>query len=313
MRTIAPILAMLPLLAGACAGPSASTVPREKYEEEMVDGMIKIPQGWFTMGWDLGELNERPEHEVFLSTFWIDRYEVSAAQFAEFLHENGNDDDIFFVEDKYSTIESFGEGRKRSYRAREGYENHPANNVTWTGADAYCRMQGKRLPAEAEWEKAARSDDKRMYPWGSEPPDEGKARYGKSWESDGLDVMAPVDSYPEGASYYGIHHLAGNIWEWTADWYRQNYCDYCGDYEGSRKVATELTGGGGAISSDGQVYGKSELPPRRNPTGPDTGSFKVLRGGSWYDQYGEAVMRSTYRYWFEPEGTFLSIGLRCAR
>ncbi len=292
---------------------------------EHSDNMIIIPRGWFIMGLDEGDINERPEHEVFLDTFMIDKYEVSAKEFAEFLNEKGNPEDKYFSVDTYSTIigVSTVDGQPvetkqnpEKYIPRKGFENYPANNVSWYGAEAYCRWKGKRLPMEAEWEKAARGDDKRVYPWGNSLPDTTKARFNQRWEEKGLNVMVPVDSLDKGVSYYGVYNMAGNVWEWMNDWYRQNYCDYCiPDFE-YYEIASLLTGVEEILVRPvkSNVDEKDlTVPPLDNPEGPLIGSFKILRGGSWYDSYGELVIRSTYRYWFYPEDRYLNTGFRCAK
>jgi formylglycine-generating enzyme required for sulfatase activity len=266
-------------------------------EPEIVDRMVVVPRGWFIMGTDAGVLNERPEHEVFLDTFLIDLFEVSAQEFAEFLTEEGNPDGIYFQHDSTSTIIGvyYENGRPleskedpEEYMPREGFENHPANNVSWYGADAFCLWKDKRLPTEAEWEKAARGEDARIYPWGDTEPDPAKARYSQHWNQMGLDVMVPVESLPDGSSPFKAQNMSGNVWEWVSDWYRKNYCDFC--YSASIQV-----------------------PPRNNPVGPSTGNFKVLRGGSWLETYGSLVIKSTHRYWLEPEDRKLNTGFRCVK
>jgi formylglycine-generating enzyme required for sulfatase activity len=287
--------------------------------------MIVIPRGFFVMGLDEGDLNERPEHEVFLDEFKIDKYEVSAKEFAEFLNEKGNPDDKYFSVDTYSTIIGVpsADGKAvetkespKMYIPRKGFENYPANNVSWFGADAYCRWKGKRLPSEAEWEKAARGNDQRLYPWGNSLPDNKKAQFNQRWEEKGLNVMVPVDSLDRGVSFYGVYNMAGNVWEWMNDWYRQNYCDYCTpDFE-YNEIASRLTGKK-VVPERAPENTTSEkdmtVPPMDNPEGPEIGSFKALRGGSWYDSYGELVTRSTYRYWFYPEDRYLNTGFRCVK
>lgn len=198
--------------------------------------MIKIPRGWFTMGSNISGVNERPEHRVYVGAFRIDKYEVTAKDFSEFLNAKGNAEEIYFSHDNYSTIMGVATANGKTvetrlnperYVPRSGFENYPANNVSWFGADAYCRWKGKRLPTEAEWEKAARGDDRRTYPWGNDMPTDKRARYNQKWEQKGLGAMVPVDALPEGASYYGVLNMAGNTWEWIGDWYRQNYCAGC--------------------------------------------------------------------------------------
>ncbi len=314
---------------------------------ENAESMVNIPRGWFTMGLNTSGMFEGPEHEVYIAAFMMDRYEVSARDFAEFLNERGNP---YFSNDQYSTvIDSLSIGGKTAetkqnpgrYSAKEGFENYPANNVSWYGAEAYCKWKGKRLPTEAEWEKAARSDDKRKYPWGNNMPDDKKARYNQKWEEKGLKAMSPVNAHTEGASYYGCLNMAGNVWEWVGDWYKQNYCDYrdpeidascswcntacvsvtrmvkdcygCAmNVEGNICPAAERSETNRTSVTIGEME-EREFPSKSNPAGPSTGSFKVLRGGSWYDSFGESAIRTTYRYWFDPMDRYLNTGFRCAK
>ncbi|MBA4372836.1 MAG: hypothetical protein C0402_08215 [Thermodesulfovibrio sp.] len=280
-----------------------------------------IPRGWFVMGSDSGELNERPEHEVSLDTFRLDRYEVSAGKFAEFLNANGNPDNKYFTQGTYSTImvvtyTNAGEETKaalnpQKYVPRQGAEKYPANNVSWVGADSYCRWLGKRLPTEAEWEKAARGvdADSGIYPWGDSLPDPLKARYGQKLQERGLQVMVPVDSLPSGESPYGMFNMAGNVREWVADWYRQNYSDFCdpgGDeYNSSAAELLDID------QPDPKSDAAADIPPNYNSKGPVIGSFKVVRGGAWSDAE-EPLLRSTIRYWLDPLERYVNVGFRCA-
>jgi formylglycine-generating enzyme required for sulfatase activity len=262
-----------------------------KYHPEEKDGMVVIPKGKFRIGLDAGEINARSAHDVYLNTYMIDKYEVSAAEFARFLNDKGNPEDRYFSQDSYSTIIK----ESSTYAPRKGFENFPANNISWLGAYAYCQWKGKRLPTEAEWEKAARDNDGRIYPWGNSLPDDSKARFNQKWEDKGLNVMVPVNALPEGASYYGIYSMAGNVWEWVDDWFRRNYCLYCP--EENKCIPC-------------QEGSPCDYCPAERPA---SGNFKVLRGGSWYEEFGEYTIRSVYRYWLEPEDRFLNTGFRCAK
>lgn len=180
--------------------------------------MVEVPAGQFTMGSDDGPADERPVHRVEIARFRIDRLPVSNADFGTFLDAQGPrgtragqayrryDDD-----DGDARIHRV-EGR---WRADPGFERHPVNEVTWAGARDYCAWKGKRLPTEAEWEKAARGTDGRRYPWGNQPPDASRARFGAGWTQ-----TVAVDATPAGASPYGALDMAGNQWEWVSSLYR---------------------------------------------------------------------------------------------
>lgn len=220
-----------------------------------------------------GDPDEEPVHEVFLDSYWIDRYEVTALDYSEFLNAHPDQSMKYFEPGPAVTIEKSG-GR---YQPRSGLERYPANRVSWYGADAYCRGQGQRLPTEAEWEKAARGPDQRTFPWGEEYPSNDRVTFRRHFSRVGLRAMEPVDSMAAGRSPYGVHHLAGNVWEWVADWYEDVY------YQDS---------------------------PAKNPPGPETGTTRVLRGGNWY--YKAYYLRTTYRFNEKP-GTFnIWQGFRCA-
>jgi formylglycine-generating enzyme required for sulfatase activity len=179
------------------------------------DDMVEIPAGPFIMGSEEGPADERPAHRVDLAAYRIDRYPVTNAQFAEFLNAagpfNARGERLFDSDDPDARIHR-ARGR---WIADPGYERHPVIEVPWAGARDYCAWRGKRLPTEAEWEKAARGTDGRKYPWGDEPPDRSRAQFGaRRFET------APVDRFPAGASPYGVHDMAGNAWEWVSSTYR---------------------------------------------------------------------------------------------
>jgi formylglycine-generating enzyme required for sulfatase activity len=295
--------------------------------------MLLVGEGRFTMGRDDGELNEQPAHDVDLVTFAMDRTEVSAAEFAEFLNAAGNPGEVHFTPGEQSTVVSEragGAGGKERFAARAGYERHPANNVSWHGADAYCRWREKRLPTEAEWEKAARGTDGRLYPWGDGPPQAALARFGQAWSERGIDVLLPVDALPAGASPYGLLQLSGNVLEWVGDWYRQNLCDFCNPgAEANLQLIRAITGreeAGAAATEEvaaqrEAVAGRAgsrqdrshrQVPPRDNPTGPALGTFKVLRGGSWLEDE-DVELAATRRFWLDPAERFAHTGFRCVK
>ena len=174
--------------------------------------MARIVGGAFTMGSDRGLTDERPAHSVTLKPFFIDRRPVTNAQFAAFLETlggttNARGQHLFDWDD--------GDARLRKvqgkWHADPGFEQHPANEMTWFGARDYCAARGLRLPTEAEREFAARGREGRMYPWGEAPPDATRARYGVGWIR-----TVPVGSYPKGATPEGVLDLAGNVHDWTA-------------------------------------------------------------------------------------------------
>lgn len=177
------------------------------------DEMIVIPAGEFIMGSDTGPEDERPAHRVTLPAFRIDRLPVTNAEFAAFLNAKGPGTAVRWYDhdDADARIRLRG-GRWVSDAA---YENHPAVEPTWAGAREYCAWRGKRLPTEAEWEKAARGTDGRRYPWGHEAADRTRAQFAAGWNA-----TASADGFPAGASPYGVLDLAGNTWEWVSSLYR---------------------------------------------------------------------------------------------
>jgi len=177
--------------------------------------MVEIPAGAYTMGREDGPADERPAHRIALPAFRIDRYPVTNAQFADFLDaagtHNPRGERLFDFDDPDARVHR-ADGK---WTADKGYENHPAIEVTWAGARDYCAWRGKRLPTEAEWEKAARGTDGRRYPWGNSAPDRVRAQYSARFNE-----TAPVDAFPRGTSPYGVLGMAGNAWEWVSSAYR---------------------------------------------------------------------------------------------
>jgi len=234
--------------------------------------MVFVPAGEFTMGGNV-YYHEKPIHLVILNAFRIDQTEVTHAMFAAFLNEHSN-----LLGDRLTALD-ITDGDVHIHlvdglwQADQDYEAHPVVEVTWYGAVAYCSWAGRRLPTEAEWEKAARGTDGRTYPWGNDAP-------AADWLNFNNHVGDTTEAgrYPNGASPYGALDMAGNVWEWTADWYAQNY------------------------------YVNS---PSINPPGPDSGVFRVLRGGAW--SYRDTYARSMHRSKGAPFVSHDFIGFRCAR
>jgi len=234
--------------------------------------VVLVPAGEFIMGSQEGSPDERPAWRVCLEAFYIDRYQVTNAQYARFLNAVGGPAGQCgghicldtWAEDPDSRI-LYREGR---YVVEAGYEQHPVTNVSWYGAQAYCRYYGKRLPTEAEWEKAARGSDGRAYPWGDSF--DPRKLNSDHWIGD----TTLVGSYPAGVSPYEAYDMAGNVWEWVADWY--------------------------------QAYPRSEYQS------PFFGEkYKVVRGGSWNHPGSDA--RTTRRDIAHPARRIHVVGFRCVR
>ena len=192
------------------------------------------------MGGNDGPADERPAHQVSLPTFAIDRLPVTNAQFAEFLNHGGSsnkqNERLYDDDDADARIHRQGS----HWLADQGYGHHPAVESSWAGARDYCAWRGKRLPTEAEWEKAARGSDGRKYPWGNMPPDRTRAQYGARFNE-----TAPADAFPAGASPYGVLGMAGNTWEWVASAYRPYPYDAADGREDPATGPVRGTRGGG--------------------------------------------------------------------
>jgi len=186
------------------------------WAQSPVPDMAAIPAGAYTMGHDVGPADERPAHTVTLVTYHIDRYPVTNTLFTEFLNSSGphnrQGERLYDSDDADARIHMQPDGR---WRADPGYEQHPVVEVSWAGARDYCAWRGKRLPTEAEWEKAARGTDARRHPWGNASPDRSRAQF-----SAPFNATVAVDAHPAGASPYGVMDMAGNAWEWVASVYR---------------------------------------------------------------------------------------------
>ena len=261
---------------------------------------VYVPAGEFLMG-SLdsdkdAEPDEKPQHKVTLDGFWIDRTEVTNAQFAAFVEATGYETDaqktrtggiLNLSAKKWEVIPNVDWRHPRGPASSlDGLEQHPVVEVSWNDASAYCQWAGRRLPTEAEWEKAARGTDGAQYPWGN-----GNAAgnllnvadrnlvvpWADKGINDAYQFTAPAGSYPDGASPYGVLDMAGNAYEWVADWYAATY------YAGS---------------------------PARNPTGPAQGHYRALRGGGW--DFILKGARAANRDWNEPVDRNGGNGFRCA-
>jgi serine/threonine-protein kinase len=227
--------------------------------------LVFVPAGSFLMGSadsdGMAYADEKPQHSVSLDAFWIDRTEVTNGKYALCVQAKACRTPLRFSSNVHD-----------HYYGNSEYADFPVIYVSWNDAHAYCQWAGRRLPTEAEWEKAARGTDVRIYPWGNDPPDKTLLNFNNI-----IQDIAKTGNYPGGASPYGALDMAGNVWEWVADWYGLN------------------------------AYAQG---PASNPTGPGSGTQRVLRGGSWH--YDAAGVRSAYRFQKEPAFSSYEIGIRCA-
>jgi formylglycine-generating enzyme required for sulfatase activity len=231
-------------------------------------GMVFVPAGEFLRGrnydhpdtklaWYPNPLkDDTPVRGIYLDPFYLDKTEVTIGAYAEFVKAA-----------RHRPPPVWPNGQPVA-----GKEKMPVADVSWDDASAYCEWRGKRLPTEAEWERAARGiGESQNYPWGDAEPKPANARFGV------LEGPAAVCSYP--VNGLGLCDMAGNVWEWTADWYGKDY------------------------------YAAA---PGRNPAGPETGIYRVLRGGSWFDT-PNPFLRCSYRSWARPAERSPNVGFRCAK
>ena len=229
--------------------------------------MRLVPAGEFKMGTEQGQQQEGPVHSVYLDGYYIDKYEVTNV-FYQACVDTG-------VCDLPKSLEYYDD---------LSYRDHPVGNVDWFMASTYCEWRGGHLPTEAQWEKAARGTDERLYPWGNEISCQEANYLDNSIPRSCVGRLVKVGSYPNGVSPYGVYEMAGNALEWVADWFEGN------------------------IPYEDRYYANS---PASNPHGPETGDLKVLRGGSWWNIPFD--LRTTTRNWDAPSVFGPIIGFRCAK
>lgn len=227
---------------------------------------VYVPAGEFLMGSTNVDPNatafEQPQHPVYLDAFWMDQTEVTNAMYAACVEAGGCLIPI-----------SSGSETHLEYFRNPTYDAYPVLYVSWANARAYCQWAGRRLPTEAEWEKAARGPDGQIFPWGDAAPNPSRANFNNN-----VGDTSAVGSFPTNASYYGAFDMAGNVWEWVNDWY------------------------------GGLYYASS---PAANPPGPTNGTVRVLRGGAWDSEVKD--IRAAARFSFGPTSRQNFIGFRCAQ
>ena len=284
----------------SCGSPPIEDENHEQnVEQPDLKNMVFIPAGEFLMGSSEGEgaFDEHPQHRVYLDAYYIDKYEVTNAQFKEFVEATGYVTDAErgqaggYVYNPLETVyyklvwryPMVSWQRPHTWRDDEQHPdawkyykmNNPVTQVSWNDVQVYAKWAGKRLPSEAEWEKAAIGTNSRKWPWGNT----------FNLDIDGVTVHAniaseiflPVGSFPTGISSYGVYDMAGNVQEWVADWYGANYYNHS---------------------------------PQSNPKGPVEGIARVLRGGSWRHQKSYQVL-STSREYQLPDYRSNFVGFRC--
>jgi serine/threonine-protein kinase len=227
------------------------------------DGMalLYVPAGPFQMGSDKSSKNVYPLHTIYLDAFWIDQTEITNAMYAKCVTDGA-----------CLAPKEVNSHNRLNYFTDERYAEYPVLFVPWNEASAYCRWAGRELPTEAQWEKAARGTDGRLYPWGDQAPSKELLNFDTP-----LGDTKKVGVYPAGASPYGALDMAGNAREWVADWYEEEYY---------------LTS------------------PEKNPTGPQYGYERVIRGGSWGDDMSQ--IRTFVRRGLSPIEVSNALSFRCA-
>ncbi|GJL55313.1 MAG: hypothetical protein NPIRA02_24450 [Nitrospirales bacterium] len=243
--------------------------------------LVSIPAGSFLMGTKRRDADafhvdtqyddtEFPQRRIWVNAYKIDQYEVTLGEFLAFLQQDNRPVSDELQELIWHLIDVH-------YIPDQVLAPWPALYVTWQEASAFCHAQGKRLPTEAEWEKAARGLEGRAFPWGQDKPTDTVVVFGQ-YHMHQIPLVAAVDSYPEGQSVFGVYHMAGNVAEWVADWFGSDYYP---------------------------------IMPERNPPGPKNGRYKSVRGGSWKSK--TVMLRTATRGGAFPQQREATIGFRCAQ
>ena len=233
--------------------------------------MVAVPEGSFPMGVPQGDRDggrdEYPRHDVLVDAFYIDKFEVTNGRYLEFVKTAGHR----IPQNPKNPTRNLWQGDSIT----DSLADRPVINVDWYDAAAYCAWTGKRLPTEAEWEKAAKGTTDRRFPWGNVEPTDKHVNFNQRWV--GEKTLMPVGTYEAGKSPFGAYDMAGNVWEWVNDWY------------------------------DARYYEKS---PAKNPDGPETGTKKVIRGAGWQNE--TPTLRIFTRVDSDPTIRNESTGFRCA-
>lgn len=240
--------------------------------------MVLIPAGEFIMGSDKGFVDELPVHTVYLDAFYIDLLEVTNREYQDCVEDGACQP----PQRTDCCAENPANSARPAYFGNPEYDEYPVIFISWYDAYDYCTWRGARLATEAEWEKAARGTDGRMFPWGDEEPTPALLNF--YWSPGEFDVMplngtAPVGTYPKGASPYGVHDMAGNVYEWVYDIYSPDY--YL-------------------------------ISPYRNPTGPEEGRWRVTRGGSFHNGWFRNRSSNRNNAYIPGDSVHFDGGARCA-
>jgi serine/threonine-protein kinase len=292
ISTPVPTLTPMPTSKPADISGAAPGIGSTRVSDKDGMVMVYVPAGEFLMGSANsdrdGNSDERPQHKVYLDAYWIDRTDVTNAMFERFVAATGYKTDaenlgsgwVYVSKGKWDEVKGADWRHPRGAGSSINELNsYPVVQVSWNDAMAYCHWAGRQLPTEAQWEKAARGTDGRIYPWSNET---ATCDYAVMDDGQGLgcgrgNTAWPVGSKPKGASPYGALDMAGNLWEWVADWYSESY------------------------------YSNS---PYNNPQGPSFGRYHVLHGGSWFNT--KATVRISVRDQNPSDFRYDAFGFRCA-